>query len=352
RAEPCRRADMVTLRGRGVTLLDKPIDQIHHHGCKRTGRPTRPDPRMPTTRRRASRTTLKLNRRTHDPPLPSGKGQALTPRLCRQPPDPTSSDKGRRGHGRHNPHVGISHQRLLQDRTGPRSRPIRSLEERRGPRARDPRMGALAQHHTPSRIPRRHPTRRVREHVLCCTNRPSTAGRNQIGRVSIKPIAVQSGQRAYPTGRLQENTRASARAPAAFPARMVGLVIAEPRRSALAQIGQRAVGFAGRPPSRNSDGRVACGVWFHRVPAVGKRTTDGERRHRSGRVGAPTAPGWFRPARHARPLPANAARCSSRRTGGGSGASPHRRLPPPRLERCRPRRRPLRALKTFPLRHP
>lgn len=47
---------------------------------------------------------------------------------------------------------------------GPARPPV---EDGRGPRARDPRMGALAQHPAPPRLPRRHPTRRVRAEVLC-----------------------------------------------------------------------------------------------------------------------------------------------------------------------------------------
>lgn len=42
----------------------------------------------------------------------------------------------------------------------------RALDNHRGPRAGDPRMGPLAQQPAPPRIPRRHPTRRVRGHLL------------------------------------------------------------------------------------------------------------------------------------------------------------------------------------------
>lgn len=52
-------------------------------------------------------------------------------------------------------------------------------------------MGALAQHPAPPRLPRRRPARRVRERVLCCPQRPQSAGRNQMARVSSRPRALQ-----------------------------------------------------------------------------------------------------------------------------------------------------------------
>ncbi|WP_232007160.1 RNA-guided endonuclease InsQ/TnpB family protein [Propionibacterium freudenreichii] len=50
----------------------------------------------------------------------------------------------------------------------------------------------MAQHAAPPRIPRRRPTRRVRERVLCCPQRQQSADRNQIARVSIRPRALQT----------------------------------------------------------------------------------------------------------------------------------------------------------------
>ena len=49
-------------------------------------------------------------------------------------------------------------ERALQDRAHPRARP-RAVEDRRRRRARDARLGALAQHRTPPRLPRRRPAR-------------------------------------------------------------------------------------------------------------------------------------------------------------------------------------------------
>lgn len=43
----------------------------------------------------------------------------------------------------------------------------------------------------PPRLPWRRPARRVRDLVLCCPQRPQSAGRNQIARVSIRPRALQ-----------------------------------------------------------------------------------------------------------------------------------------------------------------
>jgi hypothetical protein len=77
--------------------------------------------------------------------------------------------------------------------------PPGAVEERRGCRAGHPRVGALAQHQPPPRLPRRCPARRVRSHLLRYeTDRP-TPGRNPIARVSIRAkrfSAVKSRNRA------------------------------------------------------------------------------------------------------------------------------------------------------------
>lgn len=69
-------------------------------------------------------------------------------------------------------------------RTGP-------LEDRRRRRARHARLGALAQHPTPTRLPRRHPTRRIRNQLLRCTRERQDAHLNTRARPSIRPRTIQ-----------------------------------------------------------------------------------------------------------------------------------------------------------------
>ena len=69
--------------------------------------------------------------------------------------------------------AGRDRQRLLQDRADPRPGPHRTLEDRRGRRARHARLGALAQHPPPARLPRRPPARRVRSRRSTLPNRPT-----------------------------------------------------------------------------------------------------------------------------------------------------------------------------------
>src|SRR5690625_938950 len=82
------------------------------------------------------------------------------------------------------------------------------MENGRRPRTGDSVMGALAQHRTPSQLPRRRPARRIRKRVLCCPQRPQSTSRNQIERISIKPRAVHVGTSAC--GNLTGNKTGSA----------------------------------------------------------------------------------------------------------------------------------------------
>src|SRR5262249_4490177 len=57
-------------------------------------------------------------------------------------------------------------QRLLQSRADLRAGPHRALEDRRRRRTGHPGLGVLAQHQPSAQLSRRHPTRRIRSHLL------------------------------------------------------------------------------------------------------------------------------------------------------------------------------------------
>ena len=81
-----------------------------------------------------------------------------------------------------------------------RARPGTVDDDRRR-RARDPRLGALAQHRTPPRLPRRRAPRRVRSRLLRCPRDHQRGSLETKPRASIKPRAIQMGaQKFWPVG--------------------------------------------------------------------------------------------------------------------------------------------------------
>src|SRR5215218_6503648 len=79
-------------------------------------------------------------------------------------------------------------------RADPRPRPHRRVEDRRRRRACDARLGALAQHEAPARLPRRSPARGVRAELLRCPTGRQGPHPITRARASIRTRTVQSGR--------------------------------------------------------------------------------------------------------------------------------------------------------------